>query len=114
MLGIDRRTLQIAWTLFLFTLILLLVYEIARTLIVFALALFLAHLLSPLVNLVERFFPGRIHRTLSLAIVYIVFIGAFVALGILLGSKIVEQAAALARRLPETVQYNPLERIALP
>ncbi|HYK61646.1 MAG TPA: AI-2E family transporter [Bryobacteraceae bacterium] len=114
MLGIDRRTLQIAWTLFLFTLILLLVYQIARTLIVFALALFLAHLLSPLVDLVERFFLFRINRTLSLAIVYIVFIGAFVAVAVLLGSKIVEQAAALAGRLPGTVQSNPLDRIPLP
>jgi predicted PurR-regulated permease PerM len=114
MLGIDRRTLQIAWTLFLFALILLLVYEIARTLIVFALALFLAHLLSPLVDLVERFFLFRINRTLSLAIVYIAFVGAFVAVAILLGSKIVEQAAALAGRLPQTVQANPLERISLP
>ncbi|HLH41753.1 MAG TPA: AI-2E family transporter [Bryobacteraceae bacterium] len=114
MLGIDRRALQIAWTLFLFALILLLVYHIARTLIVFALALFLAHLLSPLVDLVERFFPVRINRTLSLAIVYIAFVGAVVALAILLGSKIVEQAAALAGKLPAAVQSNPLERIALP
>ena len=114
MLGIDRRALQIAWTLFLFALILLLVYHIARTLIVFALALFLAHLLSPLVDLVERFFPVRINRTLSMAIVYIAFVGAVVALAVLLGSKIVEQAAALAGRLPATVQSNPLDRIALP
>lgn len=114
MLGIDRRALQIAWTLFLFALILLLVYHITRTLIVFALALFLAHLLSPLVDWVERFFPVRINRTLSLAIVYIAFVGAVVAGAILLGSKIVEQAAALAGRLPEAVQSNPLERIALP
>jgi predicted PurR-regulated permease PerM len=114
MLGTDPRTLKIAWTLFLSALLLILLYQIRSIIIVFALALFLAHLLAPLVDLVVRLFAGKIHRTASLAIAYVIFIGVIVSLGILIGSTIVQQASTLASRIPQTVQSNPLERFPLP
>ncbi|HEY6347613.1 MAG TPA: AI-2E family transporter [Bryobacteraceae bacterium] len=114
MLGIDSRTLKIAWTLFLLALVLILLYQIRSIIIVFALALFLAHLLTPLVDLLVRLFAGKIHRTASLAIAYVIFIGVIVSLGILIGSTIVQQASTLASKLPATIQSNPLERIPLP
>ena len=57
MLGIDRRVLQTAWTLFLFLFTFAAIYEIRRTLVLFALALFLANLLSPLVERVHWWIP---------------------------------------------------------
>ena len=57
MLGIDRRVLQTAWTLFLFLFTLAAIYEIRRTLVLFALALFLANLLSPVVERVHWLIP---------------------------------------------------------
>ena len=58
MLGIDRRALKVGWTLFLFALVLGALYEIRHTLVIFALALFLAHLLSPVVELLVRLRHG--------------------------------------------------------
>lgn len=114
MLGIDLRGLKIGWTLFLLALVLILLYQIRSIIIIFALALFLAHLLAPLVDLVVHLFAGKIHRTASLAIAYVIFIGVIVSVGILIGTTIVEQASTLASRIPATVQSNPLERIPLP
>jgi predicted PurR-regulated permease PerM len=114
MLGIDSRALKIAWTLFLFALVLILLYQIRTVIMVFVLALFLGHLLAPLADLVVRLFAGKIHRTASLAIAYVIFIGVIVSLGILIGSTIVQQASTLASRIPETIRSNPLERIPLP
>jgi predicted PurR-regulated permease PerM len=114
MLGIDSRTLKIAWTLFLSALTLILLYQIRSIIIVFVLALFLAHLLAPLADLVVRLFAGRIHRTASLAIAYVIFIGVIVSVGILIGSTIVQQASTLASRIPQTIRSNPLEKIPLP
>lgn len=59
MLGIDRRVLSAAWTLFLFVLVLVCLYEISHTLVIFALALFMSNLLSPVVEMVQRGFPGE-------------------------------------------------------
>jgi predicted PurR-regulated permease PerM len=112
MLGVDARALKIGWTLFLLVLVLFLLYQIRSIIIVFALALFLAHLLTPLVDLVVHLFPGKIRRTLSLAIAYVIFIGVIVSLGILIGSTIVQQASTLASKLPATIQSNPLALLA--
>lgn len=114
MLGIDPRALKIAWTVFLLALLLILLYQIRSVIIVFALALFLAHLLTPLVELVVHLFAGKIQRTASLAVAYVIFVGVIVSLGILIGSTIVQQASTLASRIPQVIRSNPLERIPLP
>jgi predicted PurR-regulated permease PerM len=53
MLGIDRRVLQTAWTLFLFVFVLAAIYEVRRELVLFLFALFLANLLAPVVERVH-------------------------------------------------------------
>lgn len=114
MLGIDRRTLQAVWTLFLFALTLLVIYNIGRTLIIFAIALILAHLLAPVVNLVERLFPPTIPRVASLAVVYVALIAVLVIGFIPIGSRISEEFATLAARLPEAVRGDPLANLPFP
>jgi predicted PurR-regulated permease PerM len=114
MLGLDQRALKIAWTVFLFALAVVGVYVVRNTLITFALALFLAHLISPIVTLVDRFTPAQVPRNASLGLVYVALIGAFIAIMIPLGSAIAEDAASLARRLPDVLKEDPLGRLPLP
>jgi predicted PurR-regulated permease PerM len=114
MLGIDGRTLRVLWTVFVFALVTAFVYWIRSTVVVFVLAVFLAHLIGPLVNRVEGWLPHRFPRTLALAIVYLVLVGGALAVLIPLGAKIGQQAAALAGKLPEALQQDPLGRLLLP
>ena len=114
MLGIDRRALQTAWTWFVFAIVLLAVYEIRHTLVLFALALFLAHLLGPVVERVHFLIPPSGSRGPAIALVYLVLLGALVGVAIPIGSKIVEQAAGLATKLPGLTQSDPLAHLRLP
>ena len=114
MLGIDRRALSIAWTLFLFALTLLVLYGAGRTIIVFALAVIFAHLLSPIVGFIERLLPRRMPRVASLSIVYVALLGVLVGVSIPLGSRISHEAASLARKLPDVIQSDPLSKLPIP
>jgi predicted PurR-regulated permease PerM len=115
MLGLDRRALQVAWTLFLFAAIAGVVYEIRHTLVILALALFLAHLLAPIVEFAERLVPERVSRTAVLGIVYVLLLAALVSVTIPVGSRIAEQAAGLANRLPDAMkQQDPLSHLPIP
>src|SRR5689334_228129 len=101
MLGIDERALRIAWTIFLFGLLLVVVYYIRGTILLFAGSIFLAYMLSPIVALVERSIPQR--RNLALALVYIVLIGLLVLLGFELVPALNAEATSLVTRLPSLV-----------
>jgi len=114
MLGLDGRVLRAVWTAFVFVVLAALVYLARHTLVIFTLAIFLAHLIAPLVDRVERYTPRRISRNLSLTIVYLVLIGVALAVLIPIGAKIGEQAAALAGRLPGALQEDLLSRVPLP
>jgi predicted PurR-regulated permease PerM len=114
MLGIDRRALSVAWTLFLFALALIVVYASGRVILVFAVALLLSHLLSPVVNFIESRHLFRLPRVASLLIVYVTLIGIIIGIAIPLGSRVSHEAASFARRLPEVIQGNPLEHLPIP
>jgi len=60
MLGLDPRALKTIWTWFLFALAIAVVYIIRSTLVTFALAVFLALLLAPIVAAVAAIIDGRI------------------------------------------------------
>src|SRR5579862_1885146 len=93
MLGLDRRALSAAWSVFLFVLAVALVYIMSHTLMVFALAVFLAHLISPAVELVERHTP-RYHLSHAVAsgITYLLLFAVSAAVIIPVGAIIGEQA----------------------
>jgi predicted PurR-regulated permease PerM len=114
MLGIDRRTLQAVWTVFLFVLLLFVVYKSGRTIGIFAIALIFAHLLSPIVRFVERRLPASLPRVASLGIVYIVLLGVLAAVMIPLVSRITQEVAVLAGRLPQALEGDPLEHLPIP
>jgi predicted PurR-regulated permease PerM len=114
MLGIDRRVLQTAWTLFLFLFTFAAIYEIRRTLVLFALALFLANLLSPLVERVHWWIPPSGSRGPAAALVYLALTAILISLAVPIGTKIAEEAAGLASRLPAAMQQDPLGSLPLP
>ena len=115
MLGIDPRAARAAWTVFLLALLLAIAHAVRETLVVFMAALLFAYLLTPLVGLVERFTPRQVSPRIALAIVYLILVGAIVALSISLGSQLVEEANSLAEKLPNLMTNRSwIDRIPLP
>jgi predicted PurR-regulated permease PerM len=115
MLGIDRPALKIVWTVFLFALIAALTYQVRHTVMIFVLALFFSQLLAPVVAFFERTAPARMPRVAILVLVYIGLIAVIVLTLISVGSRIGEQAASLAARLPQLLrEQDPLSRLPLP
>jgi predicted PurR-regulated permease PerM len=112
MFGIDERALRITWTVFLFTFLLILIYSIRETLLVFAGAIFFAYVLSPVVALIERVLPKR--RTVALALVYVVFLGTIVGLGFVLIPRLASEATSLFTRLPALVRSGGWATLPLP
>jgi predicted PurR-regulated permease PerM len=100
MLGLEPKAARYTWTAALVLVALELVYLLRSTLFVFTLALLFAYLLSPLVNLLDRALPNRT-RTLALALAYIIFIGIAVLVVTQVGIKVVAQAQALSKKLPD-------------
>ncbi len=114
MLELDGRVLRGMWTAFLFVLVIALIYLARGTIVIFVLAIFLAHLIAPLVDRIDRITPPRVSRTMVLAIVYLALIGIALAILIPVGAKIAEQASALAGSLPGALKEDPLSRVPLP
>ena len=99
--AIDRTAARYTFTAALVLLLLALVYVVRSTLFIFSLALLFAYLISPLVNLLDRVLPASRTRTPALALSYVIFVAAVVLVGILVGSRVVDQARALGKRLPD-------------
>jgi predicted PurR-regulated permease PerM len=103
MLGIDRKAARYTWTAAVVLVLLWLLYEVRSTLFVFILAVLFAYLLSPLVNLLDRFLPSRT-RTPALALAYIIFIGIVAFVSVQIGSTVASQAKAFEKDLPNRIQ----------
>ncbi|HML16047.1 MAG TPA: AI-2E family transporter [Bryobacteraceae bacterium] len=114
MFGIDQRALRVAWTFFVFALILILVYRLGQVLFIFALALIFAHLLSPVLDFIERLAPQRVPRVAVLGMVYAILVGALVMAAIPIGSRVSREALALAHRLPAALEGDPLAKLPIP
>lgn len=115
MLGIDKPALKIAWTVFLFALVGVLLYQIRQTVMIFVLALFFSHLLAPVVAFFERTGHKRVPRVVILALVYVAVLAVIVGALISVGSRIGEEAASLATRLSDVLkQPDPLAGLPLP
>ncbi len=100
MLGFNRRVASITFTAAVVLLALYLVYLVRSTLFVFIVAILFAYLLSPLVNILDRFLPGRT-RTPALALAYLIFVGLVVLFVVQVGSRVVAEANALAKKFPD-------------
>jgi predicted PurR-regulated permease PerM len=102
MLAIDGRAARYTWSVIAVVLLLVLLYLVRTTLFIFILAILLAYLLSPLVNLLDRFLPGST-RAAALALAYLIFVGLLSLFVYAIGSRAVEQATTLSKTLPEMV-----------
>jgi len=100
MLGIDRRAASFTFTAAMVLLALYLVYMVRSTLFVFTLAVLFAYLLSPLVNFLDRFLPGKT-RTPALALAFVIFVGIAVLIVSQIGARAVKQAEALNKSFPD-------------
>lgn len=100
MLGISAHAARNTWTAALVLLALCLVYLMRTTLFVFVVALLFGYLLSPLVNIIDHFLPGRRTRTAALAIAYVIFLAALFVAVSEIGSRAVEEATSLAKSMP--------------
>src|SRR5438067_5196377 len=101
MLGLDRRAARYTWTAAVILILLIVLYLIRTTLFVFIVALLFAYLLSPLVDFLDRVLPTSRTRTPALVVAYLILVGLLVFGGIELGTRVVEQANALVKRLPD-------------
>lgn len=100
MLGIDPKAARATWTAALVLLLFGLVYLIRQALVVFVIALLIAYLLYPLMDLIDRHLTAKT-RTPALAITFLLAIGLFAGLGVSIGSVVASQAANLAARAPD-------------
>ncbi|HTL03279.1 MAG TPA: AI-2E family transporter [Vicinamibacterales bacterium] len=98
MLGIDRQAARYVWTAAVIILLLVALYLIRKTLFVFIVALLFAYLLSPLVDLLDRFLPTSRTRTPALVVAYLIVMGGLVFGVIILGSRIADEARAFNLR----------------
>jgi predicted PurR-regulated permease PerM len=114
MIGLDRRAARAAWTVLLILLAVVVVYVIRKTLILFVLALLLAHLLSPIVDFIARHTPRRISRNLALAIVYVLLLAFLSAAAVGIGSQVVNQATALASKVPDWLKEGSETAMPIP
>ena len=107
MLGLDRNAARYTWTAVFILLLVGLLYLLRETLFIFVVALLFAYLLWPVVQLLDRRLPGR-SRVLALTLVYLALVGFMIVMGIVLGSRVVQQANTLAARLPELLsKFQP-------
>jgi predicted PurR-regulated permease PerM len=114
MLGLDRQAARYTWTVVFILLLVGLVYRIRDTLFVFVVALLFAYLLWPLVKFLDRRLPGR-SKVLALTLVYLALVAFLIVVGIAVGSRVVQQANALATRLPELLaHFQPPTATAAP
>ena len=107
MLGLDRNAARYTWTAVFVLLMVGLLYRIRETLFIFVVALLFAYLLWPLVKLLDRRLPGR-SKALALTLVYLALVGFLIVIGFAIGLRVVQQANALAARLPELLtKFQP-------
>jgi predicted PurR-regulated permease PerM len=99
LLGIDRNAARYTWSGVCILLLVGLLYCIRETLFIFTVALLFAYLLWPVVKFLDRRLPGR-SKVLALTLVYVALVGILIVIGFAVGSRVVEQAHALAIRLP--------------
>jgi predicted PurR-regulated permease PerM len=109
LLGIDPKAARATWTAALVLLLLGLIYLIREALFVFVIALLIAYLLYPLMDLIGRHLTAKT-RTPALAITFILVLGLFAGLGVSIGSVVAREAENLTTQAPgllERIRQSP-------
>lgn len=114
MFGLDPKAARVTWTAFLVALAIYAAYLSAHTIVVFALALFLSHLLKPAVAFIDRWTPARIPHAAAIALAYLLILGLLISAGAMIGSSVGEDAANFAAQMPELIKKDPIKSLPLP
>jgi predicted PurR-regulated permease PerM len=113
--GLDARAARITWTAAVVGLALYAAYLIRATLFVFVLALFVAYMIVPLVNFIDRHKWRRMPRTASVASAFLLVLAVVVAAVALIAPVASDEAAKLAEQLPKIAESGDLaQKIPLP
>ncbi len=80
----------------------------------FIVALLFGYLLAPLVNVIDRFLPGKRTRTPALAIAYVILVAALFVGVTQIGSRAVEEANSLAKSMPAKLARFEQPNASLP
>jgi predicted PurR-regulated permease PerM len=115
MLGWDPRAARAAWTVGLVAVAFYATYAVRKTILIFILAFFLAYVIAPLVNLIERYKWRRIPRGASV-LAAMALVVAVLGLGAaLVAPSVSDEAQKLAEQLPKLTDKTTLiEKIAMP
>lgn len=114
MLGLDPRAARITWTVAVVALLLWAVYAIRKTLFVFALALFLAYMIAPLVRMIDRRRPARTPRAVPVIAAFAIVLALIAVFAAWVGPTVADQSAQLASELPKLVERINAEQMPLP
>ena len=101
---LDLRALRVGVTVLLLVGVVALVYALRHLLLLFALAVFLAYLIFPLVKSVQRWVLRGGHRTSAIALVYLLLLVALAGVGASVGPRLSGELGTLAEKLPEMSQ----------
>jgi predicted PurR-regulated permease PerM len=85
----------------------LIVYAIRSTLFIFTVSLLFAYLLLPIVDFIDRILPRKRSRTAALTIVYLFLVTGIVFSGIVIGSRVAQQANTLAQKISDFLKPAP-------
>ena len=115
MFGWDSRAARAAWTVALVAIAFYAAFTVRKTLLIFVLALFLAYMIAPLVQLIERYKWRRIPRGASVFLAFAMVVGAIALGAVLVAPSVADEAKKLAEQLPTLTEKTQLaERIPLP
>jgi predicted PurR-regulated permease PerM len=115
MLGFDVRAAKVVWTTALLLLLFYAIFLSSTTIVVVIFAIFFSYVIYPLVELLERRFPKRAPRVLSIAVVFALVIAVAGTAVILFGAQVEEEAISLSQKLPSQINAQDMaNKIPLP
>ena len=115
MLGWDSRAARVAWTVGIVAAAFYAAYTVRKTLLIFVLALLLAYMIAPLVNVIDRYMWHRIPRGASVLAAMSLVIAILGLSAVLVAPLVSEEAQKLAEQLPELTEKTALvDKIPLP
>lgn len=114
MIGLDARAARITWTVIVIALALGVVYIVRKTLFVFALAVFLAYMIAPLVRRIDQRASKRVPRAVSVVAAFVIVIAVIGIIGAWVGPMVGEQSAQLATELPRLMDKVNAEQLPMP
>ncbi len=104
MLGVEPKTVRHTWSVAVTLAALALLYFARQAVLIFVLAIFFAYMMAPLVALFDRFHQGRLSRSISLVVAYVVLLSVLIGTVATVAARASEEAANLISRIPELAE----------